>query len=63
MVKTVIMMVDKMIPGQKTYALMAIGMAMMVCQMMGYHSFSSEAWGMMGVGGAATWKMGMDRDK
>ena len=63
MVKTVIMMVDKMIPGQKTYALMAIGMAMMACQMMGYHSFSSEAWGMMGVGGAATWKMGMDRDK
>ena len=63
MVKTVIMMVDKMIPGQKTYALMGIGMAMMGCQMMGYHSFSSEAWGMMGVGGAATWKMGMDRDK
>jgi len=63
MVKTVIMMVDKMIPGQKTYALMAIGMTMMVCQMMGYHSFSTEAWGMMGVGGAATWKMGMDRDK
>jgi hypothetical protein len=63
MVKTVIMMVDKMIPGQKTYALMGIGMAMMICQMMGYHSFSPEAWGMMGVGGAATWKMGMDRDK
>ena len=52
-----------MIPGQKTYALMGIGMAMMICQMMGYHSFSSEAGGMMGVGGAASWKMGMDRDK
>ena len=42
---------------------MGLGMGMMVCQMFGYHSFSEEAWGMLGIGGAATWKMGIDRDK
>ena len=41
--------------------MMGIGMGMMVCQMMGYHHFTPEAWGMVGIGGAATWKMGMDR--
>ena len=30
--------------------------------MMGFHSFSQEAWGLLGIGGAATWKMGTDRD-
>ena len=63
MVKAVIEMIDKMAPGYKTYTMMVIGMAMMVCQMMGYHHFTPEAWGMVGIGGAATWKMGMDRKK
>ena len=61
MVKAVIEMVDKMAPGYKPYPMMGIGMGMMVCQMMGYHHFTPEAWGMVGIGGAATWKMGMDR--
>ena len=61
MVKAVIEMVDKMAPGYKTYTMMGIGMGMMVCQMMGYHHFTPEAWGMVGIGGAATWKVGMDR--
>ena len=59
--KAVIEMVDKMAPGYKTYTMMGIGMGMMVCQMMGYHHFTPEAWGRVGIGGAATWKMGMDR--
>ena len=63
MIKSVMMMVDKIMPGQKTYCLMILGMCMMVCQMLGYLTFSQEAWGMLGVGGATTWKMGMDRDK
>ena len=29
---------------------------------LGFHSFSQEAWGLLGIGGAATWKMGTDRD-
>jgi|TARA_B100001964_G_scaffold5097_1_gene5515 nucleoside phosphorylase len=53
--------IDKIMPGRKTYLLMVVGMGMVVCQMLGYHQFSPEAWGMMGIGGAATWKMGMDR--
>jgi len=61
MVKVLIELSDKVSPGYKTYSLMGIGMAMTVCQMMGYHHFSQEAWGMLGIGGAATWKMGMDR--
>jgi hypothetical protein len=40
---------------------MGLGVLMMVCQMMGFHSFSQEAWGLLGIGGAATWKMGTDR--
>jgi hypothetical protein len=31
--------------------------------MMGYHHFTPEAWGMVGIGGAATWKMGQDRKR
>jgi len=27
----------------------------------GWHTFSPEAWGLLGIGGAATWKMGADR--
>ena len=34
MIKTIITFVDKMMPGHKTYAIMLIGIAMMVCQMM-----------------------------
>jgi hypothetical protein len=63
MVPTIIGFIDSRLKGQKTYILMGLGMGMMVCQMMGYHSFSEEAWGMLGIGGAATWKMGIDRDK
>jgi hypothetical protein len=61
MVKVLIEMIDKVAPGYKTYALMAIGFGMMVCQMLGYHQFPQEAWGLLGIGGAATWKMGQDR--
>jgi len=61
MVPTIITMIDKLMPGGKTYALMGLGVLMMVCQMMGFHSFSQEAWGLLGIGGAATWKMGTDR--
>jgi|TARA_R110000803_G_C11961055_1_gene318715 hypothetical protein len=63
MVKTVIGLVDSMFPGQKTYILLGMSMLMMACQGLGYHSFSAEVWGMMGIGGAATWKMGADRKK
>ena len=63
MIKTIITFVDKMMPGHKTFAIMLIGIAMMVCQMMGYHQFDQEAWGVLGIGGAATWKMGQDRKK
>ena len=63
MIKTVIGLVDSMFPGQKTYILLGISMAMMLCQGLGYYSFPAEAWGMMGIGGAATWKMGTDRKK
>ena len=41
---------------------MGLGVLMTVCQMGGWHTFSSEAWGLLGIGGAATWKMGQDRD-
>ena len=61
MVKVVIGMVDKIAPGYKTYSMMGIAMGMMVCQMLGYHEFGAEAWGMVGLSGAATWKMGQDR--
>ena len=61
MVKVLIELLDKVSPGYKTYSLMGIGFLMMMCQMMGYHHFTPEAWGMVGIGGAATWKMGMDR--
>ncbi len=63
MISTIIGFIDKAIPGYKTYALMLIGALMMGCQMLGFHSFSQEAWGLLGIGGAATWKMGADRGK
>ena len=55
--------VDSFMPGYKTYFMMLIGIGMSVCQMMGYHQFEQEAWGILGIGGAATWKMGQDRKK
>ncbi len=61
MIETIIGFIDKAMPGYKTYALMLLGVLMMVCQMFGFHSFSQEAWGLLGIGGAATWKMGADR--
>ena len=63
MIATIIGFIDKAMPGQKTYVLMILGIGMTVCQMWGFHSFSSEAWGLLGIGGAATWKMGADRGK
>jgi len=63
MVASIIGFIDKAMPGYKTYVLMLVGCGMMVCQMWGYHHFSAEAWGMLGIGGAATWKMGLDRKK
>lgn len=53
--------IDQFMPGYKTYAVWAIAMGMMVCQMMGYHTFTPEMWGMVGVTGMGTWKMGQDR--
>ena len=63
MVKTIISLIDSMFPGQKTYILLGMSMLMMACQGLGYHSFPPEGWGMMGIGGATTWKMGQDRNK
>jgi hypothetical protein len=53
--------IDKFMPGYKTYAVGFVAMAMMVCQMMGYHHFDPEAWGVVGITGMGTWKMGQDR--
>ena len=63
MMKMVIDAIDKFMPGYKTYAVWVVAMGMMVCQMLGYHHFPNEAWGLVGIGGAATWKMGHDRKK
>ena len=63
MVKTIIGFIDGISTGHKTYILLGFGMLMMVCQSLGYHHFSDEAWGMLGIGSAATWKMGQDRNK
>ena len=53
--------IDGFIPGYKTYVCWVMAMLMMVCQMMGYHHFSAEVWGMLGITGMGTWKMGADR--
>jgi len=63
MVKTIIGFIDGISTGHKTYILLGLGMLMMICQSLGYHHFSDEAWGMLGIGSAATWKMGQDRNK
>ena len=63
MIQAIIGFIDKAMPGQKTYALMLIGIGMMVCQMIGYHHFSQEVWGMVGITGMGTWKMSQDKKK
>ena len=61
MMKMVVEGIDKFMPGYKTYAVWAIAMGMMVCQMIGYHTFTPEMWGVVGITGMGTWKMGQDR--
>ena len=61
MMGMVIGAVDSVMPGYKTYVVWVFAMGMMVCQMFGFHSFSNEVWGMVGITGMGTWKMGQDR--
>jgi hypothetical protein len=63
MIAAIISFIDKEMPGQKRYEILLVGIGIMVCQMMGYQQFPEEAWGLLGIGGAATWKMGQDRKK
>lgn len=60
-IKFALEMVDKFIPGYKTYVMMGLAAGMCVCQMMGYHQFTAEAWGLVGIMGGVTWKLGLDR--
>ena len=53
--------IDGFIPGYKTYVIWVVAMGMMGCQMMGYHTFTAEMWGMVGGTGMGTWKMGQAR--
>ncbi len=55
--------IDGFMPGYKTYICWVVAMTMMVCQMMGYHHFTPELWGMVGITGMGTWKMGHDRKR
>lgn len=59
-VMALIKMMD-VFPGAKTYMTAAFALSMMVCQMMGYHVFTPEAWGAVGVTGGIFYKMGQDR--
>ena len=61
--KMVIGAIDSFMPGYKTYAVWVVAMGMMVCQMIGYHQFSQEVWGMVGITGMGTWKMSQDKKK
>ena len=63
MIKTIVTLIDSSMAGYKTYCIMGLAMGMMGCQFFVFHQFSSEAWGMVGIGGATTWKMGVDRKK
>lgn len=54
---------DKFLPGYKTYFVMLLALGMTVCQMMGYHEFSTNAWQCVGIVGGITWKLGADRKK
>jgi len=53
--------IDNFMPGYKTYVVWVVAMGMMVCQMMGYHAFTPEMWGAVGITAMGTWKMGQDR--
>jgi hypothetical protein len=53
--------IDSFMPGYKTYAVMFLGIGMVVCSMFGHHVFTPEAWAMVGMTGGVTWKMGQDR--
>ncbi len=61
MMKILVEGIDKFMPGYKTYAVWAIALGMMVAQMLGYQEFPPEAWGVVGITGMGTWKMGQDR--
>ena len=41
--------IDGFMPGYKTYVCWVVAMGMMGCQMMGYHHFTPEMWGMVGI--------------
>ena len=53
--------IDNFMPGYKTYVIWVIAMGMMICQMLGYYTFTEEMWGIVGITGMGTWKMGQDR--
>ena len=61
MINKIIELIDKVLPGQKTYLMLLLGVGMCVCQAMGYHIFSKEEWGMWGGPTALFWKMNLDK--
>jgi len=48
-------------PGQKTYATGLFAIGMILCQGLGYHTFTPEAWGAVGITSGIFWKMSQDR--
>lgn len=48
-------------PGKKTYLTILFAIGMVGCQMGGWHTFTPEAWGLVGINGALFYKMGQDR--
>lgn len=60
-IEVVLGVVDRFMPGYKTYIMMAIGMGMCVCEYLGYSQFSQEAYMMVGFSGVMFHKMGVDR--
>ena len=63
LIKPIMNFIDGFMPGYKTYFMMFMGVMMCICQMMGYHMFTPEAWTLVGMTGGITWKLGMDRVK
>ena len=63
MIGGVIKAIDGFLPGKKTYVCWIVALGMIVCQALGYYSFSQEAWMAVGITGMGTWKMSMDRKK
>ncbi len=63
LIKPIVGLVDQFMPGYKTYFIMVMSLGMMVCQMLGHHEFTPESWGIVGIMGGITWKMGQDRKK